>query len=330
MRCIALAQAFDRLGLAEPVFVVRDLDGAALHEKLTAADGFELIFLPQAARGLDFDLPAYSPFVPGDIVVFDNYDVLTAQMRTVREQGALLVAVDDLADRRFCADMVINQNLGAKELVYDASPGTRFLLGPRYALLRRGMQTPEKRRTSPHPKVFACFGGGYFFPRIRGVLENLLALDASLGEPVGLDFALPDIPEQTEGVRSALAGCRMFAPNYIVGELDLSRHMAGADLAVTAGGSMVFELAHAGVPQLVLAIEANQEPTARRVDAAGLGICLGKAKELDSAFFTRTFMALLGNPGKRREMSMAGKALVDGRGAERSAEAIAALPRPQA
>ena len=47
-----------------------------------------------------------------------------------------LVAIDDLADRIFCVDAIINQNLGSDELAYQTIKQPKLFLGTKYALLR--------------------------------------------------------------------------------------------------------------------------------------------------------------------------------------------------
>ncbi len=53
---------------------------------------------------------------------------------------------------------------------------------------------------------------------------------------------------------------RIFRPkNYIPDSFDLSSIMARADFAVTAAGSIVFELVCLGTPQIAFIIDRNQE-----------------------------------------------------------------------
>ena len=75
---------------------------------------------------------------PGAVVVVDTYRVdgpwLDELAALVAGRGGRLAVVDDVADRSFRADVVLNQNVGAERLAYPRAG--RVLAGPRYALLR--------------------------------------------------------------------------------------------------------------------------------------------------------------------------------------------------
>jgi UDP-2,4-diacetamido-2,4,6-trideoxy-beta-L-altropyranose hydrolase len=94
-------------------------------------------------------------------VVLDGYHFGTELESTVRKSGALLVEVDDVFNRKFSADLVINHTPGITAHLYDASPETIFALGEEYALLRPEFlelaHSAEKKTAGRG--LFICFGG---------------------------------------------------------------------------------------------------------------------------------------------------------------------------
>jgi UDP-2,4-diacetamido-2,4,6-trideoxy-beta-L-altropyranose hydrolase len=96
-----------------------------------------------------------------DIIVLDGYDFGGTYQQQIRERGFKLVVIDDLAEGRFCANMVVNHSPSARESDYVCESGTRLALGTDYAMLRpeflnaAGSTRNEKLRKA----IFLCFGG---------------------------------------------------------------------------------------------------------------------------------------------------------------------------
>jgi len=72
-----------------------------------------------------------------EIVVLDNYYFSTDYQRAIKAKGCKLVCIDDLHDKHFVADLVINHAPGVDASVYSKEPNTRLLLGFEHALLRK-------------------------------------------------------------------------------------------------------------------------------------------------------------------------------------------------
>jgi spore coat polysaccharide biosynthesis predicted glycosyltransferase SpsG len=95
--------------------------------------------------------------------------------------------------------------------------------------------------------------------------------------------------------------------------------MAWADVAVSAGGSTLWELAYMGLPALVLVLADNQLPASRALDAAGIAQWLRAPADLPGAL-----AALLPDQARRQAMSDAARRMVDGRGVARVLEQLEA------
>lgn len=70
-----------------------------------------------------------------EIVVLDNYFFSSDYQKKIKDKGCRLVCIDDIHDRHFFADAIINHCIRSCA-GYDAEPYTRFYMGPRWALLR--------------------------------------------------------------------------------------------------------------------------------------------------------------------------------------------------
>ena len=71
-----------------------------------------------------------------EIVVLDNYFFTNDYQRAIKQKGCRLVCVDDMHDKHYVADVVINHTLTDSGL-FDVEPYTKLCLGFDWALLRR-------------------------------------------------------------------------------------------------------------------------------------------------------------------------------------------------
>lgn len=71
-----------------------------------------------------------------EIVVLDNYFFSTDYQKKIKCKGSKLVCIDDIHDKHFAADVVINHAGGIKKSEYSAEAYSQLFLGPEYAILR--------------------------------------------------------------------------------------------------------------------------------------------------------------------------------------------------
>lgn len=75
-------------------------------------------------------------FLTGDeIVVLDNYFFTTEYQQQIKSKGCHLVCIDDMHDKYYVADVVINHGF-VDECLFDKSSSTKLCLGLGWALLR--------------------------------------------------------------------------------------------------------------------------------------------------------------------------------------------------
>lgn len=97
-----------------------------------------------------------------EIIVLDGYHFTTEYQQTLKQKGSILVCLDDLHDRHFVADAIINIAGGVKPAVYAAAAYTKYCLGTGFALLRQPFREAQKtlpERSEKLLKVLVCFGG---------------------------------------------------------------------------------------------------------------------------------------------------------------------------
>lgn len=93
-----------------------------------------------------------------EIVVLDNYFYTSKYQKQIKKNGCKLVCIDDMHNRHFYADLIINHG-NATQMLYDAETYTRFCIGPTYALLRKPFLIPTSDVGNTKGKWVVCFGG---------------------------------------------------------------------------------------------------------------------------------------------------------------------------
>ena len=93
--------------------------------------------------------------------------------------------------------------------------------------------------------------------------------------------------------------------------------MRKSDLAITAAGNTLLELAHLGVPSLIICAEKFELETANLLQRQGFGKNLGFGKNIKSAKIFSELIDIMNNYQLRKNMNIIGPKLVDGKGTSR-------------
>lgn len=92
-----------------------------------------------------------------EIVILDNYFYTTDYQRQIKAKGCKLMCIDDMHDKHYVADVVINHGT-ANPQEFDCEPYTRLCLGSEWALLRKPFLVPIKPKVRKS-RIVVCFGG---------------------------------------------------------------------------------------------------------------------------------------------------------------------------
>jgi len=160
----------------------------------------------------------------------------------------------------------------------------------------------------------------------RGLTPRLVRWLGGLEAPPDLQVVVGALFGHEEALRMAVerypGRCRVVrAPR----QPRLFRLMRRCSAAVTHGGDTLYELACLGVPTAVVCPTVRQLRVARRFEADGAALNLGLHRTLPRPLFQRQVGRLLGDRSLRLRLARNGRALVDGRGAQRVAEALLAM-----
>ena len=130
-------------------------------------------------------------YLHGDeIVVLDNYFFTTDYQQAIKAKGCKLVCIDDMHDKHYVADVVINHGCTDKTL-FDIESYTRLCLGLDYALLRRPFRNPVQHGRVPSSYAI-CFGGADAYNLTCEYAKELSKRDCKIFAVVGDGFQYED------------------------------------------------------------------------------------------------------------------------------------------
>jgi UDP-2,4-diacetamido-2,4,6-trideoxy-beta-L-altropyranose hydrolase len=325
MRCLALAQAWQEHG--GTVMFLMAPGASTLGKRLENDNIREIRLSAQAASLADADETTEVALRNNAAwVALDGYQFSPEYQRRLKDKIAHLLLFDDLADaERYHGDLLLNQNAYATpEMYVDRAGGCTLLLGATYLLLRREFQEwRDHDRQTPQcaRNLLVTFGGSD--------AENAteLALQA---------LALLPAPAMNVRVLVGASNPHRAALERVAAELDhsvefqtdskrIAEEMARADVAISAAGSTSWELGFMGLPSLLIAVSENQDGCAQYLHQHGIAISLGRQSQVQPAEAAAALSALAADPARRTEMNSRGRALIDGRGAERVVQTMAGI-----
>lgn len=316
MRCLALGQAWEDAG--GDVTFVTCCDNARLVGRLEA-EGFEVKLLGRPYPDLE-DWGVTGNVLrahPDAWVVLDGYHFDHAYQRLVKDSGNRLLAIDDMAHlKRYCADIVLNQNLHADQVRYCCEPYTSLLLGTRYVLLRREfLSWSAWRREVPRmgKHVLVTLGGSDPRNYTLEVIGEIQKMDLTgLETTVAVGASNPHLGALEAAVRASRTPMRLARDADNMPEL-----MAWADVVVSGAGTTIWELLFLGTPTLALVSAENQRSVAEQLHARKVGKMLEMNANGSINGLAGSLTSLLGDSGSRSYLSEGARHLVDGQGAAR-------------
>ena len=322
MRCLALAQAWNDAGGSSHFAVAQ---GTPAICKRLHSEGTRVLEI-SSAPGSEQDARELISAIgtgPGAWVVVDGYHFDSKYLRTLKEAGLQLLLVDDTAQRAdYPAQVILNQNPHAHRSLYrQRDAGSRLLLGPRYAMLRREFKQWRdfKREIPIHARrVLITMGGSdpaNVTPRVIASIEKISGLEVRV--VVGGDN--PQSKELRE------AGLRLKnSTTFLTDVKNMPELMAWADVAISAAGSTCWELCLLGLPAIVIDVAPNQASVAQELARLGAALHLGSASSISGEHLAPALQQLLLSQNARFIMSRRQRLLVDGRGVDRVMQALRA------
>lgn len=340
MRCLTIAEQVgehDRV-----IFWCADERSAALAQ----ARGFAAQVLGTDYRDMSSELPRLKQLgrtacdmqaeqksehkhIP-QVILVDSYFVTAEYLQALRTYGRVYL-LEDMPGHIWPVDGVINYNafadLRSYEEIYrknkenlsdmDVKQHTKLYIGASYVPIRSQFAGYNYQVQGQVKELLVTTGGGDRENIAGKILERLEYMKCRVHVVSG-----PYNPHGEWLDSYARAHLQVVVHRRVE---DMARLMLQCDLAVTAGGTTVYELCALGVPFVCFSYAENQEALTEYVGGQEIGLNAGKYHR-DSGETLYNIGNLVqraaADPRLRRQMSQRARKLVDGQGARRLAEAL--------
>lgn len=332
MRCIAIARQLMKKG-CRVLFLTAD---EWARDTISQA-GMDQLCLHTRWDWMEEELPRLREIlsIAGiKTLLVDSYQATKAYFEGLKDL-VRIVRIDDCFEPVCPADILINYNAYHVRFPYEETyrDGTRLLLGTDYVPLREEFARGDSARAAGEEEknekdfsVLLTSGGGDTQDALMGLLQKVVEEKAF--EKVTFYVVIGELHPRGEEIE-------LFSMEYEQPRIkvyrpckDVAGLMAKCHAAVSAAGTMLFELSAMGVPTVFFETADNQRYDREFFGEEERMLYAGdirKDREACLAAICENLKKLMADSALRRRMREALLTVTDGHGAERIAEEIVKL-----
>ncbi len=324
MRCLSIARACTALQITCCFLVADETSLSLLQEHFAFPDEFSVSCLHTNYQDMESELPVLLPMIKDCSWLFiDSYFVTPSYLSELRNH-CRTAYLDDMLAFDYPVDLVINYDIDAEKVpsCYRFIPDK--LIGASYTPLREQFQNTVCQIRSEVHNIFlstggtdACNAAGKILNRIFAEKDNILLqncqyhvvtsrLNSYYQELMRLSDTYPviHIHENVQNMASLMSEC---------------------DLALSAGGTTLYELCAVGVPSISFATADNQLNAAETFAKKHIIPYAGDIRFSSDAVLENITAFLYENIHsyeKRQKSSRCMRSFIDGNGSARIACAL--------
>ncbi len=202
-----------------------------------------------------------------DVVIVDSYLADKRFYSQISWLARVPVYIDDNNRLEYPRGIILNSSIYADRLNYNGKNNAECLIGPAYSLLRKEFWRSQKKEIRKKVTCLMLTLGGNDEKQIMPSILRLLIKDYSLLRKkviIGKGFnnrlinKLKKIKDKNVDL--------IFYPEA----KEMKKIMLESDIAISAAGQTLYELASIGIPTIVLAVAQNQLNNAKGWQETGL------------------------------------------------------------
>jgi spore coat polysaccharide biosynthesis predicted glycosyltransferase SpsG/RimJ/RimL family protein N-acetyltransferase len=304
-RCLSLYQAFEEKRIYPVLYVNGDENSKAFLNNLD----FKIFDWLHHPADLVKEI-SYS-----DILIIDSYIAGKEFYEKASQSCGISLFIDDTMRLEYPKGTILNGTLNAETFPYKKNSIHDYLLGSKYIPLRKEYGFfPGRKINKDVQSILITFGGQDPKKLTKPVLNAVREMFPGfiLTVVIGNGFADIDSFRSVENERTKF----IFSPD----SKKMNELMLSCDIAISAAGQTLYELAATGTPAISIAVAENQKPNIYEWK---------KNKFLIDPIFSTDINYLRKVTGQinsllsitqRKKAGSIGRAFVDGRGAQRVVE----------
>ncbi|MBR4965081.1 MAG: UDP-2,4-diacetamido-2,4,6-trideoxy-beta-L-altropyranose hydrolase [Lachnospiraceae bacterium] len=317
MRCLTIADALFSRG-QKVIFFTNSC------HSLLEKRGYQAEAVPEGFSGSDTEIGFWKKNAEErglTLLLLDGYNVTSAYMEAL-SKIVKTAYLDDMCMFPYPVDLVINYNIFADEKDYEGiAKHTQLCLGTSYAPVRKEfLQHKKEQLKQGRAEILISVGGADSMglsPFIAGTIKEHLE-DSCLHVLCGPYSRQKD---ELVTLKERYGGIEIYENVTAVWEV-----MGKCNMAVSAAGTTMYELATMGLPVLTFYFVENQRRIAEGFAGEGAAIGVGAYDQANPEAFAKRLVTeldrLVGDSVLREQIKRRGTECVDGKGAFRIAEAL--------
>ena len=345
MRCLSIARACaDQKKCV--IFLTADAQSETLlRERFAFPSEFEIKCLHSDYQDMEKELPSIENIMQKNQtssghtlhesdcwILVDSYYVTASYLEALKNWGQVAY-LDDLAAFSYPVDCIINYDMLETEKPNCYNKANRCLLGSAYTPLRAQFQNVPYTVRQNAEHILLSTGGTDPFQVLEKLLDRFMKRSNIKTESRYLPNS--DVPNYQYHIVTSRLNSRYDTlialssryPNIHIHEnvQDMAGLMAQCDLAVSAGGTTLYELCAVGVPTISLSFTDNQLNAVQNFAAQNIIPYAGDVRrDIDEVLNTicRFLNEKENTYSKRLEHSNRMRLFIDGHGAARIVEAL--------
>lgn len=271
-RCVSIAQGLIERGQSVK-FLIADNNPV----DILRTNGFDYLILGSDWRDLATGLDRTREVLCSDekaVLVVDTYSITTEYVKKLMHLSKIVY----LGSRRVCLGeirLLINYSADIDYEFYNEnySSETRLLLGPKYAPIRKKFSNRKYILNDKCKTVLVTSGNTNKYGIIEAIIDTLTPIldkyEINIMLVVGPMFEKPEKIYQRYVEYSRV--------KILENVTDMSEVMSQSDIAISANGTTVYELAAIGVPTISFAMVEEQVASAKALHELGVVDYCGNA-----------------------------------------------------
>lgn len=231
------------------------------------------------------------------------------------------VILDNSEHKEIPASTVVNFSITQNPKFYK-NFGSEYFVGPYYVPIEESMthRKPIWIKNEVE-RIFVFQGGGDPYGLTSKIIKSLMRLDLKQTIDVIVGGALmSEHIKKLNKIKASLKDKFIFYTN--ISQEEVYNIMEKVDLAITAAGNTLYELAYFGIPSIVISHHKRHHEVATTFENYNAVINLGIGESIREEDISNQVAKIITDKGRRDCLSENMKKLVDGRGANRVADIL--------
>ncbi len=250
-----------------------------------------------------------------DIAIFDTYLVSPDLLVEYSANVKLPVFIDDFLRLQYPRGIVFNGAIGAECLPFPFNNQVEYILGASFQPVRSDFWNSLKRQHNERiQRIFLTVGGNDIHGILPVLVDEILKFGYEIEVVCGNNEKMKQWVEQKN--QSSLRA------HFNLSATQMRQLMYACDIAVSAAGQTLYELAATGLPTIAFSVADNQQTNLEGWTNAGFVFNAGNCKNSDFLSQINIKLKEIENIERRKESSKCGQTIVTGNGGLAAINAI--------